>query len=318
MGHIRHKPPQTRRPQPCQPIFPGPWALPHRRYEGPKIWNPLTLSKMSDEVHTGASLESQRVSVAPMRRSDSDRTTGTNAVCGYSKGLHRPMIRKKNRPEKSALPRRSATTLSLVGIALFIQPLAPSQADNWFGVPLNPVEGACTAHLTGQTITDNKTIVSGYVDASTELRDALLYTRTVQAQHSSTNNTYLETSNVGTAVTSTTDIVAHDRYYTGFCEDRMPQRWTEDGIGGLHGMASCKTLNSAKRCERKDIRVSNFTLNRSTQQARVLVCHEYGHGIGLSHRNVGDTCMESPPIGLNLDPSYSGHDEWHFRADWSA
>lgn len=185
----------------------------------------------------------------------------------------------------------------------------PSYA-NWVGT--DGAAGDCK----GALITDNKTISSGYVDASTALRDALKYVRTTLVQDSSTNNTDLDTINVATAVTGTTDIIARDRYYDSWCELAVGAQWTTNGATGLRALTNCDDKNSVNRCEQATIRISAYALGSgSATKDRWLMCHEYGHAIGLDHMSTTPNCMRG--YGDYHTPAYTNHDRAHFRSNWS-
>lgn len=131
------------------------------------------------------------------------------------------------------------------------------------------------------------------------------------AQNATRTNVYnptdINTITVST-VTSTTDVVVYDNDYTTYCG------YTWDGSGGLYGLTTCVSLNSANECEKHEVRYDNSDLDPASAANReAMACHETGHTVGLLHRNTDTSCIANPFTGARV---LSSHDRSHINANY--
>jgi len=193
--------------------------------------------------------------------------------------------------------RLRAGAIVTAAMALILGFLPPAHA-NWFGI--TGVAGLCV----GGNITDNHDMYFAYTDTTTALTNAANWTRT-----NLMNPTDLNTFTVSSP-TDHTDVVVLDRYYDNYCD--FP--WTKDGNIGLRGFTSCEVESSTHRCDQQVVRISDYSLDLFTTDGdRTLVCHEFGHAIGLKHRD-NPGCMKNGDFG---ESHYTDHDRAHINSDWS-
>jgi hypothetical protein len=217
------------------------------------------------------------------------------------------MARKSKSTARALRARIAFTGVNVLVLVCALLALAPSpaaHATNWYGA----TNYAATCPFNGN-MTDNKSVVFSYIDASADLASASNWVRAELL-----NPTQLETSYQPNETTST-DVIIRDRYYTDWCESTLGVQWTTNGSVGLMGLTACYNVTANGRCDRQVARMSsNFFDTHNDPGDRWLVCHEVGHAIGLIHRNTGQGCMlNSGGIG---DRAYTAHDLGHINGTW--
>jgi hypothetical protein len=118
------------------------------------------------------------------------------------------------------------------------------------------------------------------------------------------NRSEVDTSELS-SVSSTTDVVVYDLNYTTYCGFV----W-DDPLNNMFGLATCVSTNSARECEKHEVRFDTPDMNAFTSnQRRSAACEEVGHSLGLKHRN--GSCMQDKDISLT---TLSDHDIAHLNA----
>ncbi len=101
------------------------------------------------------------------------------------------------------------------------------------------------------------------------------------------------------------DVAAHDNFYTDYCG----YPW-----GSIAGLVTCAELSSGGQdCAKHH---AYFDLNDFTNAGLAIrnsiTCHEFGHTVGLKHRDAG--CMTDDPD--NFPPDLTDHDRDHIQANY--
>lgn len=214
--------------------------------------------------------------------------------------------RRRKYPPRPAAARLAALAgvLALVvsGTVFWFQ---PAQAGNWYGA--TGYYDQCGMH---GNMTNDKNMSVGYVELSADYGNAMNVVRGELV-----NPTSIDTNGVnGQNVNSSTDVVLRDQYYTDWCENTTGVQWTTDGVYGLQGVTNCEHLVSTYRCGQHTVRISNVWFDvRSNAGDRWLVCHEFGHAIGLIHRNVAGCMQNTQGFGPR---AYTPHDLAHINGSW--
>lgn len=103
-----------------------------------------------------------------------------------------------------------------------------------------------------------------------------------------------------TVVFSNPDVTVYDADYVNYCG----YNWNS-----IAGLAECKLANSNGRCIRFEVRLELPTMNAlNDNQVSSLLCHEYGHTLGLRHRD--PQCMTGDPV---FPVNYTNHDRGHIN-----
>lgn len=194
---------------------------------------------------------------------------------------------------KSRVAVIAATVVALTAFG----PSVPASATNYSG----------TTGATGCTNlneADNRDHYFHYVDLTQTMKDATYWARVNNVNPTDVNTHYDST------LDRLTDVVVRDRYYVDYCG----YDWWQVGEGGVVGLATCDSTNSARECEKHTVRYSNrFVDNTSQSNERGLACHEIGHTLGLAHRT-STSCMQTGyPKPAN---NYSTHDRNHLNANY--
>lgn len=104
---------------------------------------------------------------------------------------------------------------------------------------------------------------------------------------------------------SSVDVAVHDNDYSDFCG----YNWYY-----VIGLTNCSELtNGARFCDKHQVYIdlSDFN-NLGLAERNSVMCNEFGHTLGLQHRDAG--CMTSPvpPFRTN----YTDHDRDHLRQNY--
>jgi len=114
-------------------------------------------------------------------------------------------------------------------------------------------------------------LVSESSSAATFARDEITSATQVTAQFS-------------TSLGSLTDVDLMDAAYTTYCG----YTWVSSTHGGVAGLTTCNSLNSANECEQHEVRLSRLVSEGdTTTHVRNMVTHELGHSLGLNHHGGG-------------------------------
>jgi len=189
--------------------------------------------------------------------------------------------------------------MSVVAIVASSLPAsAPASATNFVGQ--SGAWGSC--HLLNMA--DNKSHTWVNIDLEPYYANAIAWVRTNVIGPTVITNT------TDTTPDSLTDVVVRDRYYVDHCGFE----WYPKGENTI-GLVECDSLSPSGRCEQHSLRLSNvWGDDQSTQNRTALACHEAGHTLGLAHRNVAGSCMQTP---LVTTLNFSTHDIDHITANYS-
>jgi len=113
----------------------------------------------------------------------------------------------------------------------------------------------------------------------------------------------LDTAVVGDT-SSSTDVGVHDNDYVDYCG----YDWSY-----VAGLTLCTNLTDGARfCDKHQVYfdLSDFN-NLGLGDRNSITCHEFGHTVGLKHRDVG--CMTGTS---RLPPDLSDHDRDHIRNNY--
>jgi len=117
-------------------------------------------------------------------------------------------------------------------------------------------------------------------------------------------NTTDVTVTFSASLTSKTDVHMEDAAYTNYCGFQ----WVSASAGGLAGLATCISLNTANECEQHEVRVSRLVSESfTTIQVRNMVTHEMGHSLGLGHQGDENDLMSG--AGINNQTHLNSHEK---------
>jgi hypothetical protein len=170
-------------------------------------------------------------------------------------------------------------------------------ADNMAGAT-----GQAGCYVTDNIRADNDDHTFAYFDLGTRVESKSNLVRTEKI-----NPTNVETRMADDPANA--DVQVRDYDYVSYCGFDW---W--DGTSGVVGLAECEVGNANMRCQTYDVRFdSQFTSAATADEIESLVCHEFGHTLGLRHRDAG--CIESGQVSqLN----YTDHDRTHINNSYSA
>ena len=93
------------------------------------------------------------------------------------------------------------------------------------------------------------------------------------------------------SLTSTTDVVVDDGYYTVLCG--LPWFHPDSSPEGVVGLAYCHSLTGWNACEQFRLYMNQyFTDISALDWVQALAVHEAGHTLGLMHRSSGNAVMQ--------------------------
>jgi hypothetical protein len=120
-------------------------------------------------------------------------------------------------------------------------------------------------------------------------------------------NTVMDSS-----ITTKTDVVVYDEFYTSYCG----QNWYTPSGGDLIGLTTCVslTIDGSGRCEKHEIRYDNaFTESfPGDGNLKWLFCHEPGHAVGLRHHDAADPSCMVPAVDA-AKQQFTEHDVGHIN-----
>lgn len=197
--------------------------------------------------------------------------------------------------------KRRTSSISILALAILVTTLAvtPTSANNFSGA-------------TGKTgcddlnMADSNPLTYINIEISTKTATALSYT--YKHLKDDTDVTTLKVD----GITSETDQINRDQYYTTYCDFE----WLRDGVKqGVVGHVKCNSVNSAKKCKSHTARFNKyFTDNATTSRMRNLTTHETGHVLGLKHRKTSTSLLMYPEA--NTTTVYSAHDIEHLDSNY--
>lgn len=194
---------------------------------------------------------------------------------------------------------RGTWAIGICAAALVVAPAAPpAGAGNFTGA--NGRTGCSGGSPVNMA--DNRDHYFWYEDVTSAVSSAVNYTRT-NVYNPTDVNTHNASGN-----TATTDVVVRDQDYSTYCG----YSWHPGG--GLWGLTTCDSTNSAGECEKHTVRydISYFNVAGTTDE-RGLACHETGHTLGLTHRDTDSRCMKTyGPYPTTL----ADHDINHLNANY--
>lgn len=195
---------------------------------------------------------------------------------------------------------RSAGALALLMLLSLPGALAllasPAQADNWSGA--TGVNG-CAFNMA-----DNRDHFFYYRNILADTQTAVSWSR-----KNNLDPTVVNTYNESNGLNNSTDVVVHDEDYEGTI---CGTTWQSDPntIQGTRGAARCWYLTSAGKCDQYYVEFDlDYMGPRSAEAEAKLACHELGHTLGLTHRTMDTSCMQSGATTANR--WFDDHDRGH-------
>lgn len=182
--------------------------------------------------------------------------------------------------------------------ALFAVLTPPAQADNFSGT------------TGGTNCTNNQADNRDHFIFNTNLI-ADSATAMAWARTNNVDPTVMNTYNETNGLTTSTDVEIRDADYEGtVCGSTFQS--DPNVVSGAFAIARCFYLTSSGKCDGFLIELDNdFFGPRSAEAEAKVSCHELGHTLGLKHRTMDTSCMQSPWNNTATNRWYDDHDKAH-------
>jgi hypothetical protein len=193
---------------------------------------------------------------------------------------------------------RSTIVLAVIsGVALLVLIGPAAVASNW--------QGATSKTGCNLNMTENSQVAIYGFGLSSATANAVSWVRT-----NVLDPTALTTSTPSSA--GTADVVVYDAYYVEICGEKM-----YSAGGDYVGFANCTKKHTvgqyAGRCDVHEVFIDQAYVDAvATSAERRILCHELSHTLSLSHRDVSDSCIRTPPLVAVL----ADHDKAHINSHY--